>query len=111
MWQKALENAKLIISTILTLAALMMGTWTLATNTFVTRAEADEQMAKFSAEIAYNKAFRLETKIDRILVLKKTRDLSETEIKELKRLKAHLKQVDEHITQIEIQMFSKHYTD
>ena len=106
LWQKALENAKLIISTILTFAALSAGTWSLATQTFITRAEAEVQIQKFTAEIAYNKAFRLETKISNLLEIKKQRELSKLEDKELTRLRKYLAQVDKHLEDIELQMFS-----
>jgi len=108
MWTKAMENAKLIISTILLMSSLAVGSWTLITNTFITRIEAAEQMAKYSIEIAYNKAFRLETKIDRILAIEGKRELSDTEKREIKRLKEHLKQVDNYISAAELKMFSSH---
>jgi len=105
IWQTALENAKLIISTVLTVSALAAGSWTIITNTFITRSEAEAQIQNFTAEIAYNKAFRLETKISNLLEIKKRRELSKLEAKELIRLRKYLTQVDNHLESIELQMF------
>jgi hypothetical protein len=69
--ESALENAKLIISTVLIFVSLIVGTWTVVTDLFITRAEAQEIYEKLDIDIAYNKAFRLESKISRILDIKR----------------------------------------
>lgn len=105
MWTKALENAKLIASTIMVIAALMVGTWEIATNVFLTRAEASIVYEKLDIESSYNKAFRLETKIAALETIAKRRELSAEEKKILERLKRDLKRVDLHIDKIEKRIY------
>lgn len=105
MWEKVLANTKLIVSTFLVLVTLGTGAWTLVTNTFLTRAEAEELYSNYSIEIAYNKAFRLETRIMPLERIQTERELSYAEKKELKRLKAQLGHLDKYIIKIERDMF------
>ncbi len=100
MWQTILENAKLIGSSILLVISLVVGGWTFLTSTFVTRADSEDLSYRVSTEIAYNKAFRLETKISRVLLIQGQRDLSPTEAKELDRLNSQLRDVDAHIEKV-----------
>jgi len=101
MWQKALENAKLIISTFLVMVTLVTGTWTLVTNTFYTKAEAREYLSPTTIDVAYNKAFRIESAIRDLRLIEQKRELSETEKKSLKRLLRDLKYTDDKIYELE----------
>lgn len=100
MWQSILENGKLIISSVLLVISLVAGGWTFLTTTFTTRTDSEDLSKRFSTEIAYNKAFRLETKISRVLLIKGQRELSPTEAKELTRLKSQLNDVDNHLEKV-----------
>lgn len=101
MWKTALENAKLIASTMMVFAALIAGTWTLVTNTFITKAEASRLIEKLDADTSYNKAFRLESKIAKLERVEEKRELTDQEKKWLKRLKKDLERVDTHIYNLE----------
>lgn len=107
MWKIALENAKLIISTVLIFVSLIAGSWTLVTEFFVTRLEATEIYEKLDIDIAYNKAFRLESKISALTEIKDIRQLSDEENKSLQRYQRDLIRVDEHIDALENKVYNK----
>jgi len=111
MWQKLLENAKLIISSVLLMASFLGGSWALVTGVFITKAEASEYINRFEIEIAYNKAFRIETRISRLEKLQKTRELSDAEKRELNRLKRNLERIDLHIASYEDKLTGDHITN
>jgi len=98
---KSLENSKLIISTILVFASLIVGSWTLITNTFLTNAKAEVIIRKLDIDTSYNKAFRLDTKITNLENISMRRKLTHEEEKSLKRMKRQLNEVDEHILRLE----------
>lgn len=109
MWKTILENAKLIAGTIMAVAALLVGSWTMLTNIFVTHSyamEVAEQqqkiIKKLDLDTAYNKAFRLEEKIKRI---KSKKVLSDDDNRTLKRLLRDLERTDEHIDRLEEKIY------
>ena len=101
MWQKVLNNAKLIVSSVVMAFVIVTGAWTVITNTFVTVAKAELIIAKYDIEISYNKAFRIESRIRDIEKNAEGRDLSVSEKRELNRLKSNLNRVDFHIKKYE----------
>ena len=107
MFQTSLENGKLLASSIMVFAALAVGTWTLATDIFLTRLDAQVIIEKLDIESSYNKAFRIETQIGKYLEIKKTRALTDDEKRNLKRLKRDLERTDKHIDYIEKRVYSQ----
>lgn len=101
MWKTALENAKLIASTIMVISALLAGSWTIITSTFITKAEANDLYRQLDMDTSYNKAFRIESMILRIESIRTTRTLTIDEEKMLNRLKKDIERVDEHIYYID----------
>lgn len=107
LWKKALENGKLLASSIMVFSALMVGAWTLATDIFLTRADAQVKIEKLDIESSYNKAFRLETKISNYNDITKKRPLTKDEQRILERLKRDLKRTDLHIDKIEKHVYGE----
>lgn len=105
LWKSALENAKLIASTILVLVSLIVGAWTGITSVFITRAEAQVAYEKLDVDTSYNKAFRIESKISALEDIANRRELSKDEIKILDRLKRDLQRVDDHIDKVEKRLY------
>ena len=103
MWQSALENAKLIIGTIMITASLLAGTWTLTTSVFLTKAEAQNIIGKLDIDTSYNKAFRLEEKIKRLK--RKPQPLDQDDTRSFKRLEKDLQRVDDHIDFMENKIY------
>jgi len=101
LWQQALENGKLIASSIMVFSALMAGTWTLTTSIFLTTADANVIIRKLDKDTSYNKAFRLDTKIYKLERIEKERPLTSEEEKSKKRMKKQLEEVDAHIEELE----------
>ena len=111
LWKKALENAKLIASTLMVLSALVVGSWTGITSVFQTKAEARVQMERLDLDTSYNKAFRLEEKLNRIEQIEIRRDLSETEQSSKKRYRKDLDRVDQHIDVLEGKIYEDNVKD
>ncbi len=101
LWKKALENGKLIASSIMVFSALMVGTWTLTTSIFLTTADANVIIKKLDKDTSYNKAFRLDTKIYKLERISVDRALTSEEKKSMKRMKKQLVEVDAHIDELE----------
>jgi len=100
-WKQVLENSKLFASTIIVFSSLMVGSWTLATNIFLTNAKADVIINKLDKDTSYNKAFRLDTRIFKLERISKVRELTKEELKSMKRMKRQLEEVDAHIEKLE----------
>lgn len=101
LWLKGIKNIQLILGTIIIISTIAVGSWTLITSNFIPRAEAEVAIKKLDIETSYNKAFRLEQRIEKIDRIKPVRELSETEKKALKRYQKQLKYVDDHIFNLE----------
>lgn len=106
-FMEVLADAKMLAATIMTFSALMVGSWTLVTQFFVPRAEAEVAIKKLDIETSYNKAFRLEQQLERMDRTKVQRPLSPEEQKTYNRYKRQLDEVDEHIYALENQMYRK----
>lgn len=104
MWQNALENGKLIISSILIAATLLVGSWEIITNVFMTRVEAEVQIKKLDLDTSYNKAFRLEQQIRTVKI--SPRPLTADQARCLKRLLKDLERVDDHIDHLEQKIYN-----
>lgn len=111
MWKIALENAKLVAGTIMVLASLAVGSWTLVTDIFATKAYAEELVIeqkalinKLDLDTSYNKAFRLDEKIERYKRLQ--RPLTRDEDKTLKRYKKDLNRTELHIDVLEQKIYN-----
>ncbi len=106
-WIKGLENGKLLMSTIMVFSALIVGTWGIVSTVFITRAQAYEKIEKLDVESSYNKAFRIDSMINRYERLKKLRELTQEEKRALARLRRDLKRTDLHIDKLEKRVYDK----
>lgn len=106
MWQKVLENAKLIISTFLVIVSLVTGGWTLISNVLVTKSYAEAKFQKLDLDTSYNKAFRLDNKIERLERIQENRKLTREESSQLRRYRNELGYVESHIEVIEDRRYS-----
>ena len=103
MFMKAIENSKVILTTILVASSLMLGSWQIVSNVFMTRAEAEIKIKKLDLDTSYNKAFMLVEKIHRLK--KKPKPLSEEEQRNLRRLQKDLQRTDNHIDILEDKIY------
>ncbi len=106
LWLKGFKNIQLILGTIVLICTVAVGSWTLITTHFIPRAEAAELIKKLDVETSYNKAFRLEQRIERIDRIKIQRELSPEEKKAMKRYLHQLQTVDEHIIKLEESIYN-----
>lgn len=106
LWLKGIKNCQLILGTIVLVCTVAVGAWTLITNHFIPRAEAAVLIKKLDVETSYNKAFRLEQRIERIDRVKTQRELSKEEKTALKRYLKQLENVDEHILKLEESIYN-----
>lgn len=102
---KAISEAKLIATTLTLIAATATGAWTFVSDVFIPRVEAEIQYKRLDIETSYNKAFRLEQRVERLDRIKTTRELSEEENKAYYRYLRQLEEVDEHIYTLETKLF------
>ena len=112
MWQKILENIKIVLGSITAIAVFATGVWTLTTNIFMTKAEAQqlerEQKAiikKIDLDTAYNKAFRLETRIKKYRQKQSKTSLDDFDKRMLKRLEKDLSRTENRIDVLEQKIY------
>jgi hypothetical protein len=108
---KAVDKAKLIGGTITLLAGFAAGSWSLITDVFIPRAEAELHYKRLDIDTSYNKAFRLEQRLERLERDQGDRELSEEEKRIHKRYVRQLEEIDAHIYKLENQLFSPEESD